>query len=129
MAEAVTSHRLTILSLGGLKFHKAAQSAGGRFHRLFRNCGPRSATDGWVFVSRDQVHLMPTHTAHFQGTASIRPEVMTRYHANVLCNILRIGSRKIFILNGHIGNIRPGRAAIAQGADSGAPAYLLRSTR
>ena len=59
----------------------------------------------------------PANTAHFQGTISIRPEVMTMYYADVLRNLLRIGFRKIFILNGHDGNIGMGRGAIGQVAD------------
>ena len=42
---------------------------------------------------------------------------MTMYYADVLRNLLRIGFRKIFILNGHDGNIGMGRGAIAQVAD------------
>jgi creatinine amidohydrolase/Fe(II)-dependent formamide hydrolase-like protein len=59
----------------------------------------------------------PANTAHFQGTISIRPEVMTMYYADVLRNLLRIGFRKILILNGHDGKIGPGRGAIGQVAD------------
>lgn len=59
----------------------------------------------------------PAYTAHFQGTISIRPEVMTMYYADVLRNLLRMGFRKILILNGHDGNIGPGRGAIGQVAD------------
>ena len=42
---------------------------------------------------------------------------MTMYYADVLRNLLRIGFRKIFILNGHDGNIGMGRGAIGQVAD------------
>jgi len=67
----------------------------------------------------------PAHTAHFQGTLSIAPEVMTAYYADVVRNVLHLGFRKIFILNGHDGNVGPGRGAIAQVANEVRDAALL----
>ena len=50
---------------------------------------------------------------------------MTMYYAEVLRNILQLGFRRIFILNGHDGNIGPGRGAIAQVANEVKDAALL----
>jgi creatinine amidohydrolase len=47
------------------------------------------------------------------------------YFADVLRNIVHLGFRKIFILNGHDGNIGAGRGAIAQVADESKDAALL----
>lgn len=50
---------------------------------------------------------------------------MTVYYADVLRNILHMGFRKIFVLNGHDGNIGPGRGAIARVANEVRDAALL----
>ena len=47
------------------------------------------------------------------------------YFADVLRNILHLGFRRVFILNGHDGNIGPGRGAIAEVADEAKDAALL----
>jgi creatinine amidohydrolase len=56
---------------------------------------------------------------------SVRPEVMTMYFAEILRNIVHLGFRKVFLLNGHDGNIGAGRGAIAQIADETKDAALL----
>ncbi|HEV2175823.1 MAG TPA: creatininase family protein [Terriglobia bacterium] len=56
----------------------------------------------------------PAHTAHFPGTLSVSPEVMTMYYAEILRAILGAGFGRIFMLNGHDGNIGPARGAISQ---------------
>ena len=50
---------------------------------------------------------------------------MTMYLADILRNILQLGFRKVFILNGHDGNIGPGRGAIAEVANEVKDAALL----
>ncbi len=67
----------------------------------------------------------PAHTTHFKGTLSIRSEVMTMYFADILRNVLRLGLRRIFILNGHDGNIGPARGAIAEVANEVNDSSLL----
>lgn len=67
----------------------------------------------------------PAHTAHFRGTLSVRPEVMTMYFADILRSILRLGLKRIFILNGHDGNIGPARGAIAEVANEIGDSSLL----
>ncbi len=117
VAEVAASHPLAILPLGSLEFHGLHNPLGAD-SIVISGIADRVAarTRGLLFpvIKFTQV---PAYTAHFQGTISIRPEVMTMYYADVLRNLLRIGFRKIFVLNGHDGNIGPGRGAIAQVAD------------
>jgi creatinine amidohydrolase len=56
---------------------------------------------------------------------SIRPEVMTMYFADILRDVLDLGFRRVFILNGHDGNIGPARGAIAQVAHEVRDSALL----
>jgi len=56
----------------------------------------------------------PAHTARFRGSISIRPEVMTMYLGDILRGILANGFRRVFLLNGHDGNIGPARMAMSQ---------------
>jgi creatinine amidohydrolase len=81
-------------------------------------------TDGLLFPTLAFTQC-PAHTAHFPGSISIRPEVMTMYVAEMLRNVLRLGFRKVFILNGHDGNIGPARGALAQAADENKDSALL----
>lgn len=67
----------------------------------------------------------PAHMSHFHGTISIRPEVMTMYFADVLRNIVAVGFRRVFILNGHDGNIGPARGAIAEVAHEQSDSALM----
>jgi creatinine amidohydrolase len=117
VAEVVTRHPLAILPLGNLEFDGPHNPLGADsivISGIAERVGTR--TGGLTFPAIKFAQC-PAHTAHFQGTASVRPEVMTLYYADVFRNILRIGFREIFILNGHDGNIGPGRGAIAQVAD------------
>ena len=123
--EEVSGHALAILPLGSLEFH-----------------GPHNplGTDSIIISGiaehvafRTRALLLPTivftqcpaHTAHFQGTVSVRPEVMTMYFADVLRNTLQLGFWRIFVLNGHDGNIGPGRGAIAEVAYEAPDAAIL----
>ncbi len=124
-AELAGNYPLAILPLGSLEFH-------GPHNPL----GSDSIIIGGIserVAARTKALLFPTvtftqcpaHTAHFTGTISVRPEVMTMYFADVLRNILHLGFRKVFILNGHDGNIGPGRGAVAQVADETRDAALM----
>jgi len=125
VAEAVASHPLAILPLGSLEFHGPHNPLGSD-SIIISGIAERVAarTCGLLFPII-QFTQCPAHTAHFRGTISVRPEVMTMYFADVLRNILHLGFRKVFILNGHDGNIGPGRGAIAQVADETKDAALL----
>lgn len=56
----------------------------------------------------------PAHTAQFRGSISVRPHVMTMYLSDILRGILANGFRRIFLLNGHDGNIGPARMAMSE---------------
>ncbi len=117
LADVVASHPLAILPLGSLEFHGPHNPLGSDSIIISGISEQVAARTGGLLFPTIKFTQCPAHTAHFSGTISIRPEVMTMYFADVLRNILHLGFRKIFILNGHDGNIGPGRGAIAQVAD------------
>lgn len=117
VADVVASHPLVILPLGSLEFHGPHNPLGADSIIISGIAEHVTARTGALLFPTIKFTQCPAHTAHFQGTISVRPEVMTMYFADVLRNILHIGFRKIFILNGHDGNIGPGRGAIAEVAD------------
>jgi creatinine amidohydrolase len=114
VADEVAAHRLAILPLGSIEYH-GPHNPLGVDSIIISGIAERVAT-------RTKALLLPTifltqcpaHTAHFRGTFSIRPEVMTMYFADVLRNTLALGFKRVFVLNGHDGNIGPGRGAIAE---------------
>jgi creatinine amidohydrolase len=125
VTEAVSSHQVAILPLGSLEFHGAHNPLGSDFIIISGIAESVAVRTNALLFPTITFTQCPSHTAHFVGTISIRPEVMTMYIADVLRNILRLGFRKIFILNGHDGNIGPGRGAVAQVADEVKDAALL----
>lgn len=56
----------------------------------------------------------PAHTAGFQGSLSVRPEVVTMLLADILRSLVANGFTKVLLLNGHDGNIGPARMAVSQ---------------
>lgn len=125
MEDAVSSHPLAILPLGSLEFHGPHNPLGSDSIIISGIAERVASRTGALLFPTILFTQCPAHTAHFRGTLSIRPEVMTMYFADVLRNILRLGFRRIFVLNGHDGNIGPGRGAIAQVADEDRDAALL----
>ena len=125
VGEIASEYPLAVLPLGSLEFHGPHNPLGAD-SIIISGIAERVAgrTKGLLFPTI-QFTQCPAHTAHFQGTISVRPEVMTMYFADILRNILQLGFRKIFILNGHDGNIGPGRGAIAQVANETKDAALL----
>jgi len=123
--QAVSEHPLAILPLGSIEFHGPHNPLGSDTI-IISGIAERLATrsNGVLFPTVTFTQC-PAHTARFQGTISVRPEVMTTYFAEILRNILHLGFRKVFILNGHDGNIGPVRGAIAQVADETKDAALL----
>jgi creatinine amidohydrolase len=115
--ETFSPQALAILPLGSLEYH-GPHNPLGVDSIIISGIAERVAvrTNGLLFPTVIFTQC-PAHTAHFRGTISIRPEVMTMYFADILRNILHLGIRKIFILNGHDGNIGPGRGAIAEVAN------------
>lgn len=123
--QTISERALAILPLGSLEFHGPHNPLGSDsiiISGIAERVALRSNALLFPGVTFTQC---PAHTAHFQGTISIRPEVMTTYFAEILRNILRLGFRKVFILNGHDGNIGPGRGAIAEVANENKDAALL----
>jgi len=123
--DAVSGHPLAILPLGSLEFHGPHNPVGSDSIIISGVAERVAARTGGLLFPTIMFTQCPAHTAHFRGTVSIRPEVMTMYFADVLRNILHLGFRRIFVLNGHDGNIGPGRGAIAQVADESKEAALL----
>ncbi len=117
VANVAASHPLAMLPLGSLEFHGLHNPLGADSIIISGIAERVAARTRALLFPVIKFTQCPANTAHFQGTISIRPEVMTMYYADVLRNLLRIGFSKIFILNGHDGNIGPGRGAIAQVAD------------
>jgi len=125
LTEVIATHRLAVLPLGSLEFHGPHNPLGSD-SIIVSGIAARVAarTRGLLFPAITFTHC-PAHTANFRGTISIRPEVMTMYFADILRNALHLGFRRVFILNGHDGNIGPGRGAVAQVADEVKDAALL----
>ncbi len=116
-AEVASKYPVAILPLGSLEFHGPHNPLGSD-SIIVSGIAERVATrTKGLLMPPITFTQCPAHTAHFAGTVSVRPEVMTMYFADVLRNILRLGFRRVFILNGHDGNIGPGRGAIAEVAD------------
>jgi creatinine amidohydrolase len=124
-ADVAAKYSLAILPLGSLEFHGPHNPLGSD-SIIISGIAERVAvrTKG-LLMPPITFTQCPAHTAHFPGTISVRPEVMTMYFADVLRNILHLGFRRVFILNGHDGNIGPGRGAIAEVADEAKDAALL----
>ena len=125
LSAVVSQCPLAILPLGSLEFHGPHNPLGADsiiISGIAENVAARTKALLFPTIRFTQC---PAHTANFAGTISIRPEVMTTYYADVLRNILQLGFRKVFLLNGHDGNIGPGRGAIAQVANEVKDAALL----
>src|SRR5215468_8628082 len=125
VGDIVSRSRLAILPLGSLELHGPHNPLGAD-SIIISGIAERVAarTSGLLFPTISFTQC-PAHTSHFRGTISIRPEVMTMYFADVLRNLLHLGFRRVFILNGHDGNIGPGRGAISQVADETKDSTLL----
>jgi creatinine amidohydrolase len=128
LAEVVSRSPLAILPLGSLEFHGAHNPLGSDSIIISGIAEQVAARTKGLLFPTIRFTQCPAHTAHFRGTMSVRPEVMTMYFADVLRNIVHLGFRKVFILNGHDGNVGPARGAIAQVADeSKGSAFLFAS--
>src|SRR5579864_3520826 len=123
--QTVAEHPLAILPLGSLEFHGPHNPLGSD-SIIISGIAARVAerTNGLLFPAVTFTQC-PAQTANFRGTISVRPEVMTMYFGDILRNILHLGFRRVFILNGHDGNIGPARGALAQVADEQKDAEFL----
>lgn len=123
--QTVSEHPLAILPLGSLEFHGPHNPLGSDSIIISGIAERVALRSNALLFPTIMFTQCPAHTAHFQGTISIRPELMTAYFAEILRNILHLGFRKVFILNGHDGNIGPGRGAIAEVANENKDAALM----
>lgn len=117
--------RFALLPLGSLEFHGPHNPLGSDSIIVSGISERVAARANGLLFPIIRFTQCPAHTAFFRGTISIRPEVMTMYFADVLHNIANLGFRRIVILNGHDGNIGPGRGAVAQVAGEIKDAALL----
>src|SRR4051812_26717804 len=110
----IEESRLAILPLGAVEYHGPSGFASadsalavGIANRL----APQLRAS--VFPVVHYTHC-PAHTVPFQGTVSVRPDVMTMYFSDILRGIVSNGFKKVLVLNGHSGNIPTARGAISQ---------------
>jgi creatinine amidohydrolase len=124
-SEIASRYPIAVLPLGSLEFHGPHNPLGSDLI-IISGIAERVAarTSGLLFPTLAFTQC-PAHTAHFLGTMSIRPEVMTLYLADILRTVLHLGFRKLLVLNGHDGNIGPGRGAAAQVADETRDSAIL----
>jgi len=114
VGDLASIYPLAVLPLGSLEFH-GSHNPIGTDSIIISGLANRVATrvNALLFPTVTFTQC-PAHTAHFAGTISIRPEVMTMYFGDILRNVLNLGLARIFVLNGHDGNIGPVRGAIAE---------------
>lgn len=122
---AIESNPLALVPCGSLEYH-GPHNPFGTDSIIIGGIAERVAarTKAVLFPVVSFTHC-PTHTAHFQGTLSIRPDVMTLYYEEILRAILNAGFGRIFILNGHDGNVGPARGAISKVAAEHPEAAIL----
>jgi len=125
LAEVVSRCPLAILPLGSLEFHGPHNPLGSDAIIISGIAERVAARTNAMLFPTIRFTQCPAQTAHFRGTISIRPEVMTMYFADVLRNVLHLGFEKVFVLNGHDGNIGPGRGAVAQVSDENKSSSVL----
>ena len=125
VADVVSRSRLAIQPLGSLEFHGPHNPLGADSIIISGIAERVAARTSALLFPTIRFTQCPAHTAHFRGTISLRPDLMTLYFADVLRNILVLGCSKILILNGHDGNIGPARGAVAQVANEFGDAALM----
>ena len=125
VADVVSRSRLAIQPLGSLEFHGPHNPLGADSIIISGIAERVAARTAALLFPTIRFTQCPAHTAHFRGTISLRPDLMTVYFADVLRNILVLGCSKILILNGHDGNIGPARGAVAQVANEFGDAALM----
>jgi creatinine amidohydrolase len=125
LADAIEQHPLAIVPTGSLEFH-GPHNPLGVDSIIISGIAERVAmrTNALLFPTVRFTHC-PAHTAHFRGTLSMRPEVMTLYFEDILRSIVGLGFNNVFMLNGHDGNIGPGRGAISKVAAENPHAALM----
>lgn len=125
VGDLAARYPLAIVPLGSLEFHGPHNPLGTDSIIISGIADHVAVRTNALLFPTVRFTQCPAHTAHFSGTISVRPEVMTMYFADILRNILHLGFRRVFVLNGHDGNIGPGRGAIAQIAHEATDSALL----
>jgi creatinine amidohydrolase len=125
VSELVSRHPFAMVPLGSLEFHGPHNPLGTDSIIISGVADRVAARTKALLFPTVRFTQCPAHTANFGGTMSMRPEVMTMYFADILRNVLHLGFRQIFILNGHDGNIGPARGAIAAVAHEVSDSALL----
>lgn len=125
VSELVSRHPFAMVPLGSLEFHGPHNPLGTDSIIISGVADRVAARTKALLFPTVRFTQCPAHTAHFAGTVSMRPEVMTMYFADILRNVLHLGFRQVFILNGHDGNIGPARGAIAEVAHEVSDSALL----
>jgi creatinine amidohydrolase len=67
-----------------------------------------------VLVAPTQAYGMAEHHLGFPGTASLQPTTLLAVLHDVVLSLARHGFERIFVINGHGGNIATARSAFAQ---------------
>lgn len=114
LSETISRHPLAIVPTGSVEFHGPHNPLGTDSIIISGISERVAARTGAVLFPTVHFTHCPAHTAHFKGTLSIRPEVMTLYFEDILRSVVGLGFQKIFVLNGHDGNIGPGRGAVSK---------------
>jgi creatinine amidohydrolase len=125
VGELASRHPFAIMPLGSLEFHGPHNPLGTDSIIISGIADHVATRTNALLFPTVRFTQCPAQTAHLTGTVSIRPEVMTMYFADILRNVLHLGFRRVFILNGHDGNIGPGRGAVAEVAHEVNDAALL----
>lgn len=125
VSELVSRHPFAMVPLGSLEFHGPHNPLGTDSIIISGVADRVAARTKALLFPTVRFTQCPAHTALFAGTMSMRPEVMTMYFADILRNVLHLGFRQVFILNGHDGNIGPARGAIAEVAHEVSDSALL----
>jgi creatinine amidohydrolase len=114
LAGTIESGRLALLPCGSLEYH-GPHNPLGTDSLIISGIAERVAirTNAVLLPVVNFTHC-PAHTSSFQGTLSVRPEVMTLYFEEILRSLTGAGFRRILVLNGHDGNIGPARGAISR---------------
>ena len=75
---------------------------------LARRLGERTS----VLVAPTVTYGMSLHHLGFPGSVSLRPETLAHVLEDILRSLYRHGFRRVFVLNGHGGNVAPLRVAL-----------------
>ncbi len=82
-----------------------------------------------VFVAPAQPYGMAEHHLGFPGTMSLKPETLMALIHDLIISLATHGFERIFVVNGHGGNVATSKAAFAQAYGSAVDRGLLVAPR